>query len=86
VSRPSKSSREEHLLGIDQPITRRDVLNGSLLAAGAGLLESSAPLRLMAQGEPWDGYGGIDDHANSHGNTEELMRLAHPSSLATSIG
>jgi spermidine dehydrogenase len=52
-------------------------LNGSLLAAGTALLELSAPLRLIAQDGPWDGYGGIGDYANSHGNTEEVMRRAH---------
>lgn len=58
-------------------ITRRDFLNGTLLGAGALLLDLPAPLKLFAQTPPWDGYGGVGDYAASHGDTEEVMRAAH---------
>jgi len=64
-------------LGMTAGITRRDFLNASLLGAGAALLDMSAPLRLLAQAEPFDGYGGVGDYANSHGNMEQVLRAAH---------
>jgi spermidine dehydrogenase len=62
---------------MDQRITRRDFCNAGLLAAGAILLETAAPLRLLARNEPWDGYGGVGDYATSHGNTADVVRAAH---------
>ncbi len=62
---------------MDQRITRRDFCNAGLLAAGAILLETSAPLRLWARTDPWDGYGGVGDYATSHGNTADVVRAAH---------
>ena len=67
-----------------QPITRRDFVNGMLVAAGAGLLpgvsgcardtdvviDSSLP-------EDWYGYGGVGDYRLSHGNTPEAVAMAH---------
>src|SRR3989442_6416144 len=68
---------EEKLLGMDQRITRRDFCNAGLLAAGSILLETAAPLRLLARNDPWDGYGGVGDYAASHGNTADVVRAAH---------
>ena len=51
------------------PITRRDFLNGTLIGAGALLLELPAPFRLFAQSQPDQGFSGIGDYASSHGNT-----------------
>ncbi|HEV8129643.1 MAG TPA: FAD-dependent oxidoreductase [Acidobacteriota bacterium] len=68
---------QEKLLGMDERITRRDFCNAGLLAAGAILLETSAPLRLWAANDPWDGYGGVGDYATSHGNTADVVRAAH---------
>lgn len=61
----------------DQMITRRDFLNGMLLGIGVALLELPAPLHLSAQMQSWDGYGGVGDYADSHGNTEEVVKVAH---------
>ncbi len=72
-----KSSHQDSLLGMDQPITRRDFLNATLLGAGALLLELPAPLALRAQNEAWEGYGGVGDYAKSHGNTWEVVSVAH---------
>ena len=54
-------------------ITRRDFLNGSLLGAGALLLELPAPLRLFAQSRPDYGFSGIGDYASSNGNTAAVI-------------
>lgn len=73
----STPSRYRNLLGIDREITRRDFINATLLGAGAFLLDLPAPLHLRAQTGSWDGYGGVGDNANSHGDTEEVIRIAH---------
>jgi spermidine dehydrogenase len=54
-------------------ITRRDFLNGTLLGAGALLLELPAPLRLFAQSPPSYGFGGVGDYASSNGNTSAVI-------------
>ncbi|MDA2928699.1 FAD-dependent oxidoreductase [Acidobacteria bacterium AH-259-O06] len=71
------SVNEERSLGMDQRITRRDFLNATLLGTGTMLLQARSPLQLLPQKEPWDGYGGVGDYANSHGNTKEVLRMAH---------
>ncbi len=63
-------------LGMDQPITRRDFLNASLLGAGASLVHAPAPIGVVAK-DPWNGYGSVGDYANSSGNTQEVMKVAH---------
>ncbi len=63
-------------LGLNTPIERRDVLNSTLLAAGAVLLNAVSPLQLLAE-EDWTGYGGVGDYANSNGNTYEVMTAGH---------
>jgi spermidine dehydrogenase len=74
-------SRDDRLLGLDQDVTRRDFLNAVLVGAGSGLV-----LRPRAAAAQWDGpgaedlwygYGGVGDYAPSHGNTPEVVRVAH---------
>jgi len=55
-------------------ITRRDFLNGLLIGTGAALLHLPAPGKLFAQAEDREGFGGVGDYANSHGNTAEVIR------------
>ena len=69
--------RLDHLLGMDQKITRRDFLNGVLIGTGSFLLSFPAPMSLLAQKQPWNGYGGVGDYARAHGNTEEVVHVAH---------
>jgi spermidine dehydrogenase len=73
--RSKLSTKQEYLLGMDQGITRRDFLNAVLIGSGAVLLTLPAPRYLMAQVNSWDGYGGIGDYAESHGNSKEIIRL-----------
>jgi spermidine dehydrogenase len=61
-----------------EPISRRDFLNGTLLAS-AGLL-FDRPVQLPASVSPadaWDGYGGVGDYARAHGNMYAMMTTAH---------
>jgi len=67
-------------LGLDVPITRRDFLNSTLLASGALLLNTKAPLLQQQQGPTglaWEGPGGVGDYARSHGNMWATVSTAH---------
>lgn len=71
---------DDERLGIDSDITRRDFLNATLLGAGGALLAGPAPLQARGAeelGEDWYGYGGVGEYAHSHGNTPEVVRVAH---------
>jgi spermidine dehydrogenase len=78
----SKAMSTDRALGLGERICRRDFLNSTLLASGSVLLGSLSPAQLLAQKEAagqndWDGYGGVGDYANSHGNSWEVMNAAH---------
>jgi spermidine dehydrogenase len=75
--RTKRTARDDSLLGMGASITRRDFLNGALLGAGAALARAAEPVKVLAKSNNWDGYGGVGDYANSHGNTEEVIRVAH---------
>lgn len=68
--------KNNKLLGMDQPISRRDFLNSTLLASGAALLGPLTPLHMLAQ-EDWTGDGGVGDYANSNGNTRDVLEAGH---------
>ena len=59
-----------------EKITRRDFLNGTLLASGAALVSAACPFQLMAA-EDWDGNSGIGDYAGANGNTHQVMSDGH---------
>ncbi len=63
-------------LGLNAPIDRRDLLNSTLLAAGAALLRPIPPFQLMPE-DDWTGYSGIGDYASSNGNTHAVMMAGH---------
>ena len=70
------------LLGMDERISRRDFLDGALVASGAALLVGSDPGQMLAQtaGSPagdWTGYTGEGDYKDAAGNTEEVVHNAH---------
>ncbi|HXJ30797.1 MAG TPA: FAD/NAD(P)-binding protein, partial [Gemmatimonadales bacterium] len=61
-----------------EPISRRDFLNGTLLA-GAGLMlggHVQVPLTI-SPADAWDGFGGVGDYARAHGNMYDVMTTAH---------
>jgi spermidine dehydrogenase len=71
----------DQLLGLHQPISRRDFLEGALLAS-TGLAVTSSPLELLAQGNgpansAWSGYTGEGDYKVSAGNSEQVVHNAH---------
>ena len=57
-------------------ITRRDFLNGTLLASGAALVSAACPFQLMAA-EDWNGSAGVGDYAGANGNTHQVMADGH---------
>jgi spermidine dehydrogenase len=64
---------ERGWLGLDVPISRRDFLNGSLVAAGSAL----APRAGSAVADTFTGYGGVGDYARANGNTWPVVQAAH---------
>ena len=76
MSKSGESDRSDHLLGMDQPISRRDFLNSTLLAAGGALVSGASPLELLAE-EDWTGYGGVGDYHSSNGNTYSVVEAGH---------
>ena len=56
-------------------ISRRDYLNGTLIGAGSCLLAGASPAQLLAQ--QWDGFGGVGDYRNSHGDSWQVMTGGH---------
>ena len=65
--------REHSSLGLDAPISRRDFLNGGLVAAGSIL----APPANSATADTFTGYGGVGDYARSNGDTLPVVQAAH---------
>lgn len=69
--------------------TRRDLIGGALVGAGAALLSMGSPAALReaaAQtvasgmtglGPDWTGPGGIGDYARSNGNTWQVVNASH---------
>lgn len=67
---------EEDRLGMSEPISRRDFVNGALLA-GAGVLLSGHVPATISPADAFNGYGGIGDYRGSNGNTYDVMTAAH---------
>jgi spermidine dehydrogenase len=65
----------DKILGLNEAISRRDFLDGVLLAS-SGLLTATASAQ---SGNPraWSGYSGEGDYKGSAGNTEEVVQNAH---------
>ncbi|MBV8865958.1 MAG: NAD(P)/FAD-dependent oxidoreductase [Acidobacteriaceae bacterium] len=62
---------------MNEAISRRDFLDGALLASGAALLSGLAPQQLIAGVEGWTGYTGEGDYKGTAGNSEEVVQSAH---------
>ena len=75
---PGRHDSTERDLGLDVPITRRDFLNSTLLASGAVLLHTKAPLfQQPTSPVSWEGPGGVGDYARYHGNMWAGVTAAH---------
>lgn len=61
---------------MNEPVTRRDFLNGALLA-GAGMLLHRQAFAEMLVDDDWTGYGGVGDYRLSNGDTYDVMTTAH---------
>jgi spermidine dehydrogenase len=61
---------------MNEPITRRDFLNGVLLG-GAGLMLDGQSPATISPADAFNGYGGVGDYRNSNGNTWDVMTTAH---------
>ncbi len=71
----------DEVLGLHQSISRRDFLEGALVASTV-LAVTSSPLELLAQGNgaatsAWTGYTGEGDYKLSAGNSEQVVHNAH---------
>ena len=66
-------------LGMHEPISRRDFLNGTLLASAGLMLGRHVPPQAptISPADAWDGYGGAGDYARAHGNMYDMMTTAH---------
>jgi spermidine dehydrogenase len=78
----SKCPHLDKILGLHEPISRRDFLDDTLMASAGLLAAAYCPLSLAAQANPqntaaWAGYTGEGDYKNSAGNTERVMQNAH---------
>ena len=64
-------------------ISRRDFVGGTLVGAGAALLNAAAPAYATNRtpsgifNDPWTGYGGVGDYALSNGNVASVREAAH---------
>jgi hypothetical protein len=70
--------QEENSLGMTRRITRRDLVNGALVACGlSALTPKTGAFSPPAGSTDWDGYGGIGDYKDAHGNTWDVVEEAH---------
>jgi spermidine dehydrogenase len=77
----SKCPHLDSILGLSENITRRDFLDGTLMAS-AGMLTGLCPFSTDAaegnQGSAsWAGYTGEGDYRDSAGNTDRVIESAH---------
>ena len=64
-------------LGMNEPISRRDFVNGALVAGAGMLLNGRASAMGTSPADVWNGYGGVGDYRASNGNTYDVMTAAH---------
>ena len=72
---PASHNHDDDRLGLNEPISRRDFLNGALFASAGILLHGKAPT--ISPADAFDGYGGIGDYAHSNGNTWDVLSAGH---------
>jgi spermidine dehydrogenase len=62
-------------LGLNDPISRRDFVNGILLTGASLLLHGKAAT--LSSEDAFNGYGGVGDYAHSNGNTWDVLNAGH---------
>src|SRR4051812_40154939 len=67
-------------LGMNEPISRRDFINGTLVAGAGVWLGGRGPGSIVETPavDAGTGYGGLGDYARSDGHTHGGMSVAHP--------
>ena len=79
----SKKKNKNKNLQLSNNISRRDFVNGSLVGLGMALLRPSLPVigsekkSVALFNDPWTGFGGVGDYANSNGNIGSVQKAAH---------
>ena len=79
----SKKKKKNKDLQLSNNISRRDFVNGSLVGLGVALLSPSLPVIAAEKKpvglfkDPWTGFGGVGDYANSNGNVASVRKAAH---------
>ena len=79
----TKNRNKNNDLQLSNNISRRDFVNGTLVGFGAALLSSSIPALAAGKkpvglfNDPWTGFGGVGDYANSNGNVASVREAAH---------
>src|SRR6478672_545275 len=74
---PSQPTPNDDRLGMNEPISRRDFVNGALVAGAGMLLNGRTPAMAITPADAWNGYGGVGDYRASNGNTYDVMTAAH---------
>ncbi|MFL5479166.1 MAG: NAD(P)-binding protein, partial [Gemmatimonadaceae bacterium] len=64
-------------LGMNEPISRRDFVNGTLLAGAGLLLGNRLPADAISDAGAFNGYGGVGDYRASNGNTWDVLSAGH---------
>src|SRR3954463_15126086 len=72
---PSSHNGQDDRLGVNEPISRRDFVNGVLLSGAGLLLHNKAPT--ISPEDAFNGYGGIGDYGHSNGNTWDVLTAGH---------
>ena len=72
----------DKILGLNEPISRRDFLDGTLVASAGMLVAGACPFPLSGQAASeissgWTGYTGEGDYKAAAGNTEPVIQSAH---------
>src|SRR4051812_30603442 len=62
---------------MNEPISRRDFVNGTLLAGAGLLLGNRLPADATSDADAFNGYGGVGDYRASNGNTWDVLSAGH---------
>jgi len=70
-----QSKHGDDRLGMNEPISRRDFVNGVLLGSAGLFLRGRAPD--ISPADAFNGYSGVGDYRHANGNTWEVLSAGH---------